>query len=1383
MKQLYSIIICLCTIYSFSYGQLPDPITHNINYFGTITSDYGQRHYPSSPFHNGIDYRCLLGDKAYAVDGGDIVKFGEWGNWKSYIRINSDGLERRYMHVESKSYIFGEDLVWEYCPNCIDARAKNDNFIILRHIVNNDLRTHSVLTTTAYEGPDTYYDDYTGDEVPIISHIERSNWIFMPGNYPNEIDPHLHIGRNFGVRINPLQFIAHDGDDDPTIEMPAIKRVQNNEAVTFQPDNIIFGLPVILEAKVNTTVEMDLNEFSVYCLDDGNELAFNKSWRIADYGNSKNNIANSDIILTYPMTNEGWIQDHITEAVYPYDPVDQNNNGNADPGHDYFKLHWPSKKSAVEEQAEAWVNDRAVYPDGDYTVTFRAEDIGGNFAPETESIVLDNHKPYVQEISIYSGNKIYRAVIGYNDPTGATDKGKLVFSLDEQTLNDCGDFENNLEFYITTSEAMQSVTIKIPDAGTSGYDLVLENYSEDHRKWKGVISRYQLPLFFEFDNHYSLVIAGRDKADNEIINLGMSENGEEISASWLPYRDNNGNWVNTVGTGERGHNLYFCPSNWIKANYNARIEDQKIAPREENMLYGNSPLDIEFTDASTGEPVEWNWDFGDNSLPVTEQNTTHTFINNTNEPVQYNVSLKACNEGGCDIEVKNKLITVYPEGYANIPIADFTYTQETYTGPYVIQFQNYSVGNINTYLWSMGDGSTYAQPEPIHEYSAPGKYIVKLILNDEVSEQMEIEVLKASSNFAPFDFKWTCIANTDNMNSGEGLTGELINFESTDHFWESFYEWDMGDGSPHYYTSHADHAYMNTGTYAVTLIIRNFEGELIGHKTKWVTVVANTLVIPPEANEIQFPNAAFIKDMEIENNEFFVTCCADNNEILVYEFNGIQWILKSTIPTTGDCYSNITISGDKMLVGEYFNSNSNKGRVHFYKKVNGVWTKQTQILQDTEYNSFKFFGESISMDNDWVMIHSEGISSGEKISFWQFNESTNRWTCNPNNNKYYYLDNKSSIAHVKLIDNNALWDYTYYVLNDGLWEFAWNPVIVESGSLDSHDPLSETVSFSKSLLFSGRQGTLFRYIIEEDNSLYLLPYYSVPNNISINFASSLDVFNNYLVCGNNGDINGSSQIGKRGSAFLYRNDESGNLSLFRTYYPNNGIEDDNYGAGVRANQDHILIASRGVDNDEYYKAPSIYYYNDYAYFGDKEITIPNFSKYNLKKEEPTRFAARTIDVGGGKGTAAVTGGENIELIGQTVTLKPGFSVTSGGVLRGSGTICEDYISKPEIKIENSNEFNLGLNSLPEPELSSQKDDGFTIMPNPSTDHFIIVSNNPDEMIDQIILTDSFGKKIKTQKNDQQQNQVKLSMQNCASGLYFVTIISDHKITTKKAIKL
>jgi hypothetical protein len=71
-------------------------------------------------------------------------------------------------------------------------------------------------------------------------------------------------------------------------------------------------------------------------------------------------------------------------------------------------------------------------------------------------------------------------------------------------------------------------------------------------------------------------------------------------------------------------------------------------------LSGVSPLSVQFTDATTGSPVIWAWNFGDGETS-SEQSPLHVY---TNEGT-YTVTLQAFNSiQGSDVETKTAYITV-----------------------------------------------------------------------------------------------------------------------------------------------------------------------------------------------------------------------------------------------------------------------------------------------------------------------------------------------------------------------------------------------------------------------------------------------------------------------------------------------------------------------------------------------------------------------------------------------------------------------------------------------------------------------------------------------------------------------------------------------------
>jgi PKD repeat protein len=68
---------------------------------------------------------------------------------------------------------------------------------------------------------------------------------------------------------------------------------------------------------------------------------------------------------------------------------------------------------------------------------------------------------------------------------------------------------------------------------------------------------------------------------------------------------------------------------------------------------GSSPLNVTFTDQSTGSPTTWSWAFGDASTS-TSSNPVHTYVTAGN----FSVSLTVTNAGGSNSTTQSDYITV-----------------------------------------------------------------------------------------------------------------------------------------------------------------------------------------------------------------------------------------------------------------------------------------------------------------------------------------------------------------------------------------------------------------------------------------------------------------------------------------------------------------------------------------------------------------------------------------------------------------------------------------------------------------------------------------------------------------------------------------------------
>lgn len=97
-------------------------------------------------------------------------------------------------------------------------------------------------------------------------------------------------------------------------------------------------------------------------------------------------------------------------------------------------------------------------------------------------------------------------------------------------------------------------------------------------------------------------------------------------------------------------------SNYIIAGANITI--QKLAANfSSNVTSGNAPLNVSFTDTSTGVPVKWNWNFGDGTVNSTVQNPSHTYETAGVYTVTLTVTDTNCNTDShtCIVTVLEKL--------------------------------------------------------------------------------------------------------------------------------------------------------------------------------------------------------------------------------------------------------------------------------------------------------------------------------------------------------------------------------------------------------------------------------------------------------------------------------------------------------------------------------------------------------------------------------------------------------------------------------------------------------------------------------------------------------------------------------------------------------
>jgi len=251
---------------------------------------------------------------------------------------------------------------------------------------------------------------------------------------------------------------------------------------------------------------------------------------------------------------------------------------------------------------------------------------------------------------------------------------------------------------------------------------------------------------------------------------------------------------------------------------------------------------VQFIDQSVGEIVRWMWDFGDGT-GSTAQNPTHRYTTPGTYTVQLLIEDKT---GATDITAEE--ITVRPLNQP--PQADFTISPASPTIGDTVQFTDRSSdpdGEIVSWEWDFGDGTTSTAQNPSHKYSQAGTYTVTLRVRDDegASDSAAKQVTVAGEKQPPraeFTFSPT------NPKPGETVqfTDQSTDPDGTIQSWS----WDFGDGNSST-EQNPTHKYAAKGTYTVKLTVTDDDG-LSDTLTKQITVGA----VKPKVSVHCYPNPA-----------------------------------------------------------------------------------------------------------------------------------------------------------------------------------------------------------------------------------------------------------------------------------------------------------------------------------------------------------------------------------------------------------------------------------------------------------------------------------------------------------------------------------------------
>lgn len=229
---------------------------------------------------------------------------------------------------------------------------------------------------------------------------------------------------------------------------------------------------------------------------------------------------------------------------------------------------------------------------------------------------------------------------------------------------------------------------------------------------------------------------------------------------------------------------------------------------------------IIFSNQSTGNTLQYNWQFGDGGVSSTA-NPVHTYTTTG----LYTIKLTVTDKFGCtSVLIKENYVRIVK------PIADFTVSDSVGTcPPLIVNFQNNS-SNYQSFRWDFGDGTFSTAANPTHFYNQAGTYNAKLTITGPggcTEEKIHRIIVKGPSGSFTYS----------NISGCRPLTVQFVAHTQN----RSSFIWDFNDGTTVATNdSVISHTYTEPGIYLPKMILKNTAGctvPITGNDTIFVRAV------------------------------------------------------------------------------------------------------------------------------------------------------------------------------------------------------------------------------------------------------------------------------------------------------------------------------------------------------------------------------------------------------------------------------------------------------------------------------------------------------------------------------------------------------------------
>jgi PKD repeat protein len=257
-----------------------------------------------------------------------------------------------------------------------------------------------------------------------------------------------------------------------------------------------------------------------------------------------------------------------------------------------------------------------------------------------------------------------------------------------------------------------------------------------------------------------------------------------------------GGWYNPTGTGDQVTD-YVDYQPWLG-------DALPVAEFTAYPTSGGRPLDVQFTNLSTGTITDYFWEFGDGQTS-TAQNPVHQY----QAVGDYTVRLTVTGPSGSSDRGKQNYIHVTEDP----PNAEFAASPTSGIEPLTVDFTNLSSGVVTSYYWEFGDSGTSTLSNPSHQYQNPGDYTVRLTVTGPGGPDLEQKDNYIHVDYAPPTADFAASPTRVPVNTAIQFTDLSLGTISS-------WAWDFdNNGSTDSTEQNPSYTYSTSGTYTVALTV------------------------------------------------------------------------------------------------------------------------------------------------------------------------------------------------------------------------------------------------------------------------------------------------------------------------------------------------------------------------------------------------------------------------------------------------------------------------------------------------------------------------------------------------------------------------------------